>query len=322
MGTDHARILRSARMGDLLRLARRVAGLQYLAPADFLPDIGEAEAQRICELSARARGAGPAPILVLGVMPRSGTNFLRDLLALHPDVCADPGRVHEFPLLHAARGAAGFMDEYLSLFPANAEVSGRWDALALLSGAWLREFQHEAGARQILLKSPHVQNLSLAPHVFPGARIILCVRDGRDVIESTQKSFSRWALTRKTFAQLAREWGLATAAVMQFAPGAARARAEVMVVRYEDVVAAPGDMARRLLDHAGLDPAAYDFHKVDAMPVRGSSRSQKAEADRWLPERKQADFNPVRRWAAWSDAKKARFDRIAGDVLEAAGYER
>lgn len=322
MPGDYSRILRSARLGDLGRLARRVAGLQYLAQGDFLPEVTDAEAQRIAGLAARARGEGPAPILVLGVMPRSGTNFLRDLLAMHPDVCADPGRVYEFPLLHAARGAQGFMDEYLSLFPANAEVTGRWDALALLAGAWLREFQHEAGTRQILLKSPHVQNLTLAPHVFPGAKIILCIRDGRDVVDSTLKSFSRRSLARKTFAQLAREWGLATSAALEFGPGGAHAHPDILAVRYEDVVAAPADMTRKLIAHAGLDPDGYDFGKVDAMPVRGSSRSTKAVGEKWQPEEKTADFNPVRRWAAWSDARKARFDRISGAVLEAAGYER
>ncbi|NNK78437.1 MAG: sulfotransferase [Litoreibacter sp.] len=322
MAGNYERILRGARLGDIPRLGRRVLGMRYLTENDFLPNVSNPEQVRIAGLAERARGVGPAPILVLGVMPRSGTNFLRDLLAMHPDVHADPQGVHEFPLLHAARGAKALRDEYISYFPENAEITGSWDALAMLSGAWMREFQITAGDQHILLKCPHVQNLSLAPFVFPDARIILCLRDGRDVLDSTQKSFSRRSLTRKTFAQLAWEWRLATEAVLAFSPGGKLEHPNVMVMRYEDVVAEPEVNCRRLLDHAGLDPAHYDFDALAALPVRGSSRSTAPEGERWKPEQKSEDFQPVRRWESWSAQNKARFGRIAGDMLEAASYAR
>ncbi|MFY0691630.1 MAG: sulfotransferase [Paracoccaceae bacterium] len=322
MAGDYGRILRATRLSDITRHTRRVLGLRYLSEHDFLPPVSEAEKDRLTGLAKRARGPGPAPILLFGVMPRSGTNFLRDLMAIHPDVHADPEGVHEFPLLHAARGAKALRDEYVSYFPANAAMTGPWDALAMLSGAWMREFQVEAADRHVLLKCPHVQNLSLAPFIFPDARIILCLRDGRDVLDSTQKSFSRRSLTRKTFSQLAWEWRLATEAVLAFAPGGALAHPNVTVVRYEDVVAATEETCHTLLAHAGLDPSQYDFDQLPALPVRGSSRSKVAQAERWQPQPKTADFQPVRRWESWSAQKKTRFAEIAGDMLEAARYAR
>ncbi|NNU80296.1 sulfotransferase [Halovulum dunhuangense] len=315
-------VLAAQRLGDLGRLARRAAGLSWLTRADFLPEIAPADAARLAALARGARGEGPAPVLILGIMPRSGTNYLHDLLALHPDICAGPGRLYEFPLLQAARGFRGAMDEFLAGFPRNAEVLGRWDALALLGGAWLRGLQSEAGARHVLLKSPHVQNLTLAPLIFPGARIILCLRDGRDVLDSTLHSFSRWRPGRKTFAQLAQEWRLGTEAILSFAPGGPRAHPDIMVLRYEAAVADPPRALGQMLAHCGLDPARLDPERALRLPVRGSSRSAARGDARWAPEAAAADFAPVARWAGWSAARKARFERIAGRALDLAGYPR
>lgn len=309
------------RISEFNGTLRRVMGLQYLRPEDFLPDVPAEAAARMAHLSRKVRGNAPSPILVLGVMPRSGTNFVRDLLAMHPGVHADPEQVYEFPLLHAGRGARAFMKEFFAYFPRNRDVLTEWDALALLAGAWLRHWQDEAGERRILLKCPHVQNLGLAPHVFPDARIVLCMRDGRDVIDSTMRTFARRSPTRKTFSQLAAEWRLGTDAICTFGEGGRNACENVLPIRYEDVYADPVSAMTSLLAHTGLDPDAYPMEKVENLPVRGSSRSRAADEERWQPEARTQDFNPVRRWADWPEAKKNRFDRLAGPTLRAAGYD-
>jgi len=319
--SSYLRLLRATRLEDLPRQVLRVLGLAYLTRADFLPEVSADEAARVAELSRNARGGGPAPILLLGVMPRSGSNFLRDLIAAHPGVHADPGRLYEFPLLQVASSAGALMQDFVARFPRNAEVVSRWDALGLLAGAWLGELQREAGEKQILLKSPHVQNLTLAPHVFAGAKIVLCLRDGRDVIDSSLKTFGRWSLSRKTFGQLAQEWRLGAEAILGFDEGGPQAMPDVTVVRYEELVAAPEPTLRRVFSRIGLDPGAYDFTKVAAMPVRGSSRAEGQDDARWQPQERSADFKPVRRWASWTPARKARFERIAGQVSKEAGYE-
>lgn len=320
MSADLRRVLRALRLSDVAPMARRVAGLPYLTREDFLPEIAPERVERLRGLALRARGEGPAPILVFGVMPRSGTNFLRDVLALHQDVHADPGRLYEFPLLHAGRDAAAFMDQFISFFPRNGEVLDRWDGLALIAGAWMRELQREAGGRRILLKSPHVQNIGLLTAIFPGAKAVLCLRDGRDVLNSSMRTFSGAALSRKTFSQLALEWKLGTEAILSFRESGANRHPDVMVVCYEELLQDQDAALGRLLAHTELDPARYDRARLDTLPVRGSSRSAAADDSRWQPERKGADFRPVGRWTKWSARRKARFDRIAGDVLERAGY--
>ena len=321
-GSNYARILRSSSVADLFTLSRRMFGFQYLSEDHFLPPITPEEGAKLRRLALRARGDGPAPILVMGVMPRSGTNFVRDLLSKHPDVVADPGRLWEFPLLHSSKAMSNFTDRFVSFFPPNAEIVGQWDALAMLAGAWLRELQDEAGQKRILLKTPHVQYLSLAPYIFPDAKIILCLRDGRDVMDSTLGTFTKWSPARKTFSQLAHEWQLGTKAILSFNPGQAHANPDIAIVRFEDMVLNPVQSVEGMLAHLGLDLTRYPTAEIKSMPVRGSSRSKAKPGDRWKPQEKTADFNPVRRWESWSVARRARFDRIAGQTLEAAGYDR
>jgi hypothetical protein len=314
-------VLRMARASDLGRYLRRLLGLRYLKRADFLPAVDAEEARRLEALSRRARGEGPAPVLILGVMPRCGSNFLRDLVALHPGTHPDPSELYEFPLLACAPAAQALRDEFVVRFPRNADKVGRYDLLAMTAGAWLRELQREAGDKAILLKDPHAHAIGLAPYIFADAKIVLCLRDGRDVIESTMKTFSRRSLARKTFGQLSQEWKLAAEAFASFKPGGENWHPNVLLVRYEDVVADLEGQVGKVLEHAGLPLDLYDLDAALSLPVRGSSRSSATGTDRWKPQDPSASFAPVRRWEAWSLRRKEQFRRIAGPSLRAAGYE-
>jgi hypothetical protein len=317
-----AQTLGEMRVNQMGLIARRLIGARFLTIDDFLPPVSPDQGARMAALARSASGEINVPILVFGVMPRSGTNFVRDLAAMHRDVEADVGRLYEFPLLHAAEDAAAFGRDFLRYFPRNAEVLEEYDLLAMLAGAWFRTLQEQSPGKRILLKCPHVHNLTLAQYIFPDAKLILCLRDGRDVVDSTLNTFSRYSLTRKTFRQLADEWRLGTEAITTFAEGGENENDNTMVARYEDIVANPQHFVAEMLAHTELPPESYPWHQVDQMPVRGSSRSSAANEARWQPQAKPSDFNPVKRWAAWSDAQKTRFDKLAGRALELAGYER
>ncbi|WP_170785324.1 sulfotransferase family protein [Ruegeria lacuscaerulensis] len=319
---DTARIFGDLRINQITRMARRILGARFLDSRDFMPPVSAEQGAHLAALARRARGDIRTPILIFGVLPRSGTNFVHDLVGMHPDVTADPGRLYEFPLLHAAGDAAAFSRDFLRYFPRNEEVLGHYDMLAMLAGAWFRELQAQAEGQHILLKCPHVQDLSLARYIFPDAKIILCLRDGRDVLDSSLRTFSRFSLRSKNFRQLADEWRLGAEAILSFSSGGPNENADTMVVRYEDIVGNTPSHVQQMLDHIGLEAARFPWAEIDKMPVRGSSRSTAANEQRWQPQAKTADFNPVKRWAEWPDSKKARFDKLAGQALEQAGYER
>jgi len=322
MNAGYGSLFKSTRLGQTPKFAKRILGFKYLNKSDFMVDLDQAEAHRLLGLATRAVGGPdtPAPILVLGVMPRAGSNFLRDILVEHPGVYPDPGHLYEFPLLHAAGSARAFMQDFIAMFPRNREVLGQWDALAMLAGAWMRELQAEAGDKRILLKCPHVQYLNLAPIIFPTAKILICVRDGRDVADSTLRTFKRLSITRKTLAQIAHEWTLGTQAALTF-DGGANAHPNVHVVRYEDLVRNAETMLPTVLNFLQLDVDSYPFEKVAALPVRGSSRSEHSDKTRWEPQDKPKKFNPIGRWEGWTQSQKISFGKIAANTLADAGYD-
>lgn len=323
LGRELWEVLTYLRVRQVGRYAARLLGLPTARVSDFLsPPLAPREADRLRAIAAAVRGAAPPPaIFIHGVLPRSGTNFLADALALHPDVQAHPARLWEFPLLYVAPGAAALQQEFLFMFKRNREVMDRYEVLAYLASGWLATLQKAAGARRMLFKSPHVQNLGLFRHVFPGDVLLLCLRDGRDVIQSSLQTFGRWRPRSKGFASLAREWRYGTEAILTFEPGAENAYAKAMVVRYEQLAEQPEATMRAILEHGGLDPASYDFAALGRLPVRGSSAIPATDDERWGQHDKPAQFQPIGRWqAAWSSAQKSRFKAIAGEALIRAGY--
>jgi protein-tyrosine sulfotransferase len=319
---DLRELARYARLPQLYRYGRRAIGLPAARKSDFIVEVATEESARLRAIAAAVRGPGaPSAIFVHGVLPRSGTNFLADALALHPHVHANPGRLWEFPLLYVASGAEALQQEFLAMFPRNAEVMGRFDLLAYLASGWLAALQKAAGQQRLLLKSPHVQNLPLFRHLFPDDILLLCLRDGRDVIQSSLSTFARWRLRSKGFAELAREWRYATEAILAFEPGGEHANANAKVVRYEALAVDTEAVLHEVLRHARLDPAAFDFEALRRLPVRGSSALTSRGDERWAPHDKPKDFQPVGRWRqAWSSRRKRRFKAIAGPALIQAGY--
>jgi protein-tyrosine sulfotransferase len=322
LGGELHGVLSYLRVRQVWRYVGRGLGWPTARAEDFLEPLGMAEAERLRTIAAAVRGPSPpAAIFIHGVLPRSGTNFLADALALHPDVHAHPARLWEFPLLYVAPGAAALQQEFLFMFERNREVMGRYDLLAYLASGWLAALQKEAGAKRMLFKSPHVQNLGLFRHVFPEDILLLCLRDGRDVIQSSLQTFRRWRPRGKGFAELAREWRHGTEAMLTFQAGAENAYPKAMVVRYEDLAQQPEGTMRAVLEHTGLDPATYDFAALERLPVRGSSAIGGGGDARWGPHDKPAHFQPIGRWqSAWSSVQKNRFKAIAGAALIRAGY--
>jgi protein-tyrosine sulfotransferase len=311
-------IARDARIGQVPAYVRRAAGLPFLKQADFLPTIAAEERERLASFS-RGFDTRPPAIFIHGVLPRSGTNFISDALSLHARVAQNPGDLWEFPLLSTAASAAALERDFLARAPGGRELKGGLEFLALLAGAWMDRLQRQVGERTMVFKSPHMQNIGLFRAIFPRDYLIVCIRDGRDIAESSARTFGK-GLGRKTLLQIADEWGYATESALTFEKNGANADGRSIVVRFEELVRdAPGVM-RRLLAHCGLDSDDFDFEGLGKLRVRGSSAFKGAPEERWQPVEKDAAFDPVGRWRTWSPAKKALFHWRAGKTLERAGY--
>jgi hypothetical protein len=237
-------------------------------------------------------------------LPRSGTNLLSDILALHPDTIQNPGRFWEFPLLRVANGANALQQEFKFMFPANGEIMSPHMVLTLLAQGWMRALRAGSSDARMIIKSPHMHHIGLFDAIFPDEKLFLVIRDGRDVVASSMASFGTFSLTRKGFSTLAHEWTTACEAALATA---ARLKGQAMLVRYEDLASANPSITNSLLNHAGLDPATYPWDELKRLPVRGSSDLASQGGLDWQQKPKPANFNPIGRWQQWPDRLKRKF---------------
>jgi len=150
--------------------------------------------------------------------------------------------------------------------------------------------------------------------LFPGARLVVLVRDGRSVVESCMSTFG-WEFDRA-----ARDWATAADRILAFERDGAGAE-RYLRVRYEDLLDDVDAEMKRVLAFAGLDPREFDREAARNLPVRGSSSYLGGRGEiHWDPVPRGADFDPRRRWASWSPRMRERFAWIAGRQMQALGY--
>jgi hypothetical protein len=261
----------------------------------------------------------PAPILVVGVSRRSGTNFLARLLTLHED-CAPPAP----PVLedHLLRDAPALV-EYARR--ASERWMERWgdreDARRRLErhlGDGLAAFLADgSAARRVVSKTPSPEHLDLAAALMPDASVIVLLRDGRSTVQSLISGF------RFSFRKAVDEWAAGAATIVAYRRRITRLECvpRVRFVRYEDLVADTERELRALLEFCNLDPARFDFAAAAAAPVIGSS-FQRTDGGHmtWEPLTRDDDFSPTNRFEGWNRARRQRFAWLAGDLQRELGY--
>ena len=280
----------------------------------------------------------PGPVFILGISVRSGTTFLQDLLRIHPGCDVDGVELEEDHFLAYADLLVEYIRRVTSYWKSGPEQLQRerdlvcqciGDGLVSYLQLQLRNRKQLAGQgdekllRALVTKTPSVNNLDLFFNLFPSADLLILLRDGRSVTESSVKSFYL------SFVEEARKWAAGCAQIKRFTE--ANRGARLLVVRYEDLYLETEAEVRRILEFLHLDPEAYDFGAAMNLPVRGSSTLRQNGADwtqtsvapgiHWKPVPKAVDFRPLERWSHWNRAKHERFNWIAGEWLEYFGYE-
>ncbi len=280
---------------------------------------------------------------------RSGTTLLMRLLDVHPQVHCSR-QAHFFtrpPYLHALV-ADPAVEEWLS------RGSVRWNRGRDLSAVVLRaaaDFILEREARRhnaqiVGDKSPNSINdgqaVQLAHQIYPDARIVFIVRDGRDAvlshrfqafIDSTQhltpqdweirtefeshperfKSRQRSLFTEQGIREYARGWvrNLQTTASQcrQLYPG------QYHALRYEDLLADPVGETQKTWSFLGARP---DFEGVSQAVQQVIALNRDA---RWQQQKagQLAEAIPKGQVGSWqeyfSDRDRQVFQEIAGDML-------
>lgn len=192
----------------------------------------------------------------IGGLHRSGTTLLGSVLAAHPEasgltgtgVPEDEGQHLQdvFPTARAEGGPGNFAGRaHLTELSPSAAALARRRLLASWSGYW------DLRKRVLIEKSPpNLVRLRALQSVFPNAAHVVIVRHPIAVTMATRK----W--TPNSPLDLVRHWVIAHDLLLADAAHVRR----LTVVRYEDLVQAPGPLVSELFRLLGLQPVPVEFN--------------------------------------------------------------
>ncbi|MCC6224097.1 MAG: sulfotransferase [Thermoleophilia bacterium] len=267
---------------------------------------------------------GP-PLFVLGVR-RSGTTLLRVMLDRHPEL-AIPDESYFIPQLaarHRGRLDPGAFEDDLRRLPALAAwgVAASDVRARLRPGATVADgiravyelYAARRGKRRWGDKTPlYMRYLPLLERLFPDARYVHLVRDGRDVALSFLSvpagiMTESWGHPRDAGA-FACQWRTEVLAARELGR---RAGDRYLEVRYEALVADPPRELERICAHGAL---VYNSGMLDYAGTVDVSRKAHQQSLLRPPTPGLRDWR-----AAMAPGTVDAFESVAGDVLAGLGY--
>ena len=266
-------------------------------------------------------------MVVLGVR-RSGTTLLRVMLDRNPAL-AVPDESYFVPQLARRHRSAIDVDAFLDdlrRLPTLVEWGLSPEAVArrlrpgMTTGeavaAVFETYAAERGKTRWGDKTPlYMQYLPLLERLFPTARYVHLIRDGRDAALSFLSvpagiMTEGWGHPRDA-AGFACQWATEVRAAR--ALGARVGSGRYLEVRYEALVADPAAELRRICSFAGLD---YDDGMLGYV---GQTDSARKEHQRRLDEPPRVG---VRNWRTeMAPADRRAFEAVAGELLAELGFD-
>lgn len=267
-----------------------------------------------------ARGADRGPALIVqGIMPRSGTVYVGELLRRHPALYAYAHHLWEFPAVQLTPDVATLQQKFVLGYKGNRDKLGDADFLPLF-GAALIAYLYEPvpDGQRVLAKMPSAQHLSHFFTMFPYEQLLVLVRDGRDLVHSTLRTWPRL-----NFIQVCLRWNRSAQMVLRAAERFSGTRStDYWLARYEDALHDPDAFIRQTCRHFELDENEYPYEEIQKIRVIGSSKLEKSneQSVSWQHLEKPQNFQPTQYWKQWSQLRKAVFKAIAGQSLMDLGY--
>lgn len=259
------------------------------------------------------------PIFTLGIMPRCGSNYFHQLLLLHPQ--CHSATSYEWPedyLLLKADLLYEYADTISQHWPRQRNLpintETRHALLKALGDGLISYLNQLADGRPLVTKTPSVVNLSYFFKLFPNARLLILVRDGRSIVESSMRSFG-WE-----FDVAVQRWAKAARTIVEFDQEYKGSQYKYIIVKYEALLDNLEAEMRQIFGFLELDPELYDFDATNRLPVMNSSQFCDGSWQRTLAENSE-DFNFKKRWNYWDPFMHQQFNHIAGDYMTKLGYE-
>jgi len=238
---------------------------------------------------------------------RSGTNWLHRIIAAQPAVFGVPSETNLFAL-----GVQPLIERFHQGSISSPQPGTIYmDRDALLDA--LRDFCDGVFARlrdplapqagRILERTPdHVRVLGTIAAIYPDARFVHIIRDGRDVARSLLAQ--TWGPT--TIADAAETWRSAVDAGLE----ASASLEHYIEVRYEELLERPREEIERVYRGLGLPADANDIDKAlveSKIPYNVDPSAREIGVGKWK--------------ASFTTNDLATVERIAGPTLRRLGYE-
>lgn len=284
-------------------------------------------------MTGRMNASGNAgdPFFVLGAQ-RSGTTMLRLMLNNHPRLAVPHEtvfitqlhrRIHEYGDLAQAENRQALLDEIAkhplvmrgNLIPdKDAVLSQRPESYAGLIDAIMKSYAGSQGKQRWGDKTPYyTPDIDVLSTIFPGAKFIQVLRDGRDVALSQRKI--EWCSSNSF--RLAHDWMWKT--MICHKVGRALGAERYLELRYEDLVRDPESSLRQICAFLGedFDGRMLQYHETAQGVVPSDSL-------KWHRNSVRApDASKVFAWKTeLPEADRIIFEEIAGEALDYFGYER
>lgn len=245
----------------------------------------------------------PDPVFVLGA-PRSGTSMMQWALRQHPRLWGGEESDFLIPLIRGATEAHRLGCERGELHWLSSQGVSREEFLRHLGyGINALYTQRSEGLRWIEQTPQYTLHLDDLLAMFPGARFVFMLRDGRSVVHSL-----RHFVKPVEHERACHIWRTFTEAALRFADSLSGDA--LRITPYEKVVRDTEQELKEIFDFLELDhePASAAFIS-ERGPINSSFAGETGLA------------KTAPRWHVWTPDERRFFHEVAGDLLIDLGYE-
>ncbi len=313
--------LARTRVEELPWIIRRIFRINHITSGYYnTPKHWLTNGTRARDIAFNVRGDSYPPVVfVHGITPRCGSNLVHDVVDCHPDVIGRQLGISEFPVLCNSRAMDAFYSMIVARHREVAKNISGIETMAFLVSGWMRDLQSRLDdGTTAVLKMPSVQHLELFDVLFPRDRLVIVIRDGRDILQSTVDSWRGDRAFMRSEAAIAREYAAAAQCVTSYI---ANSQSDYHVFRYEDYISNPKISIGQLYKYLRLSADSSLIESAASLPLKGSSSVRKDGKLTWEPVDKPANFKPVKKWRNWNLRRKMRFSKFANQGLVDLGYE-
>lgn len=262
---------------------------------------------------------------LLGIMPRSGTNYLENVITLH-DHCVHCKPICEDFLVSESDLLVKYAKRVNRHWNPDWDKDQKYvttDNLLKSIGNGLLQFlvspkvdsESLSGDKVLVSKTPSVKNIKNFLRLFPDTRLIILIRDGRAVVESGCKSFN-WDFEKACY-----DWNSSAKNITNFLSEHQDINQKIKLVRYEELLSNTEETVSDIFHFLEVDNTSVSLDDVNNLHVSGSSEQRESsKAVNWKPVKKSDGFDPLKRYSHWSKYKTRRFEWLAGKSLVSLGY--